>query len=243
MISKRLQYIIDIMDRFDIVADIGTDHGYIPVNLIKNCKASKVIASDISKKSLQKAKYYVKQNNMQDCIDTRLGNGIDILKTDEADSIVIAGMGGVLISDILKKDYDKKFIKNTPVLILQPVQQVKELRYYLYENNFKIIDEHIIKDLEKIYHIIVAKKHFEKDEHYLNLKHCKDVYMEFGIINLQKKQQLLSDIMKLKIEKIKEILNILNEKSVDENRIEQLSKELEDMEEIFYETWGIGKKA
>lgn len=238
MISKRIQHIIDIIPQSNIVADIGTDHGYIPVNLIKNKKAKRVIATDISKLSLQKAKDYTKINKLEDKIDTRLGNGIEILGVDEVDTIIIAGMGGILISQILENSYNDKFVDKKPTLILQPVQQAKEIRYYLYENKFTIKDEYIIEENSKVYHIIIAEKSSKIDENYLKLGEDKDIYMEFGIINIQKKSELLLKVVENKMINIKKLIVYLKEKSVNTGKIDELSKELELIKEIFYEIGG-----
>ncbi|EHL16173.1 hypothetical protein HMPREF9629_01429 [Peptoanaerobacter stomatis] len=243
MISERLQYIIDVVPILDTIADIGTDHGYIPVNLIKKSKAKKIIASDISKQSLQKAKDIIIKNHFENLIDTRLGNGIDILDIDETDGIIIAGMGGILISKILETSYSNKFINKKPVLILQPVQQAKELRYYLYENNFKITDEYVMQENNKIYHIIIAEKHHKTDDKYNKITKNKDIYMEFGLINIEKKSELLSKIVKNNIEKIKLLINELSKKSVEQQHIDLLKDRLKNMEDIYYETWGACPKA
>ena len=115
MISKRLQHIVDIVTYFDTIADIGCDHGYVCIELIKNKKVKKAIASDISYPSLKKTIDYVKENNIEDKIETRVGNGLEILSTDEVDAVIIAGMGGVLISDILKNNYVAKFVEKDPL--------------------------------------------------------------------------------------------------------------------------------
>ena len=89
---------------FDTIADIGCDHGYVCIELIKNNKVKKAIASDISYPSLKKTIDFVKVNNIDDRIETRVGDGLDVLNKDEVDAVIVAGMGGVLISDILLRD-------------------------------------------------------------------------------------------------------------------------------------------
>lgn len=233
MISKRLRYIIDITDNFNVIADIGTDHGYVAVGLLQEKKAHKVISSDISSNSLQKAIDYVKSNYLEDKIDTRVGSGLSVLQADEADAVIIAGMGGVLISKILEDDYDNKFSKKSPTLILQPVQQASNLRYYLYENNFDIIDEHYIDDMGKYYHIIIAKKYTQKSKNYMSLQKNKDVFLEYGILNISKKNQLIKNTLQSQIEKNKTLLKKLKYNNVSDEYIQKIVVYLKQLEEVY----------
>ena len=110
-----------MVTHFETIADIGCDHGYVCVELIKNNKVKKAIASDISYPSLKKTIDFVKVNKIEDKVETRVGDGLDVLKIDEVDSMIIAGMGGVLISEILKKNYNLKsnfILKNLPVSLI-----------------------------------------------------------------------------------------------------------------------------
>lgn len=233
MISKRLRYIIDITDNFNVIADIGTDHGYVAVGLLQEKKAHKVISSDISSNSLQKAIDYVKSNYLEDKIDTRVGSGLSVLQADEADAVIIAGMGGVLISKILEDDYDNKFSKKSPTLILQPVQQASNLRYYLYENNFDIIDEHYIDDMGKYYHIMIAKKYTQKSKNYMSLQKNKDVFLEYGILNISKKNQLIKNTLQSQIEKNKTLLKKLKDNNVSDEYIQKIVVYLKQLEEVY----------
>ena len=108
MKSKRLLEIASLVEENSIVADIGTDHGYIPVYLMEEARAKRVIGSDISKGSLNKIVNYVRMKKLEDKIDTRLGNGLEVLRPFEVDTVIIAGMGGMLIRDILEKNLRKK---------------------------------------------------------------------------------------------------------------------------------------
>ena len=133
-LSERLMTIISLIPQNSIVADIGTDHGYIPAYLIENKISKKVIGTDISKGSLEKIIEYVRGLGYEEKIDSRLGDGLEVVKPYEIDTVIIAGMGGLLIRDILEKDKDvRESIVN---FILQPMVAAKELREYLIENNF-----------------------------------------------------------------------------------------------------------
>ena len=142
-LSPRLKTLYDITPMCDCFADIGTDHAYLPVYLCKNGKCKTAIASDIVKGPLERAKATIKKHNMEDKISIRLGGGVSTLERDEADVVLIAGMGGLIIADILKDGFDVlKTVKN---IILQPMTAVSDLREYLYNNNWKIDKEYRIK--------------------------------------------------------------------------------------------------
>lgn len=210
MISKRLRKILEIIPKSKILADIGTDHGYIPVEAVKNNIAIKAIASDISQGSLSKAINEIRKNELETKIDARLGSGLEVLLVDEADTIVIAGMGGILICDILENEYHTRFRSSHPLLILQPVQFPEKLREYLYKNGFEISAEELIEDEGKIYHIIVSRyrdlKPQIKEEH---------VY-ELGEINIKQNSELLMILINKKIKKNISILESM-EKAENED--------------------------
>ncbi|MBE6756316.1 MAG: SAM-dependent methyltransferase [Ruminococcaceae bacterium] len=148
------------------VADIGTDHAYLPAYLIENNICPSAIAADIGKGPLENAKKVVSTSPLlSEKIQLRLSNGLEKISPDEADDIVIAGMGGILISEILTK---APWVKNeNKRLILQPMSHAEDVRKYLCENGFEIIKEKASTDGKHNYIIIVAEfrnKENDKDE-------------------------------------------------------------------------------
>lgn len=148
------------------VADIGTDHAYLPAYLIENNICPSAIAADIGKGPLENAKKVVSTSPLlSEKIQLRLSDGLEKISPDEADDIVIAGMGGILISEILTnapwvKDEKKR-------LILQPMSHAEDVRKYLCENGFEIIKEKASTDGKHNYILIVAEfrnKANDKDE-------------------------------------------------------------------------------
>ena len=144
-------------------------------------------------------------------------------------------MGVVLISEILKKNYNLKFKEKNPLLILQPVQQAKDLRYYLYENKFEIVDEDIIFDMGKYYNIIIAKKLNEISNAYLTIENSKDVYMEYGILNIVRKNILVREILEERIKNSKKLFDDLKQKQVKISDLNILLQKIKEMEDV-YET-------
>ncbi|MGB5824657.1 MAG: class I SAM-dependent methyltransferase, partial [Proteocatella sp.] len=120
MIDNRLKTIAEMVTRKGTLLDVGTDHGYLPIYLIKNDILENAIASDVSKGSLAKAIEEVKKEKLTDKIQTRLGSGLRVIKTeDEIDTIVLAGMGGILISQLI--DEKLEYIRHNDVeIIVQP---------------------------------------------------------------------------------------------------------------------------
>lgn len=228
-LSERLIAIANLVPNNSIVADIGTDHGYIPAYLIENEISKKVIGTDISKGSLDKIIEYVKEIGFGEKIDTRLGNGLEVIKPYEVDTVIIAGMGGLLIRDILEDN--KKISNSITNFIFQPMVAAKELREYLIENNFEIIKEELIKEENKYYEIIYAKKGKSFIE--------KEIYFEISPLLIENNHPLLKEFIENKInmsEKIKKDLEgIDTEKSQERyyeltNRINRYREVLQDFE-------------
>ncbi len=151
MLKERLRAIINLVNNKNVVADIGCDHGFVCKALLKEERAKSVIACDISEGSLAKAKKLLKDfNNVQ----FRLCNGLEGLRNKEAEVIIIAGMGGYLITDILEEN---KSIALNATLLLLPHNNEHILREFLATNGFNIYDEYIIKE-KRYYQLICAKK-------------------------------------------------------------------------------------
>lgn len=202
-LSKRLNWIIEKIDKSEIVMDVGTDHGYIPIHLVKNDIAKKVIASDINKDPLNKAKINAALDGVLDKIDLRLGSGLSPLKNKEAEVAIIAGMGGNLIRDILEKDLNK--VKNLNYLVLQPAQNPEVLREYLYNNDYEILDEDICLDEDKYYEIFKVRY---KSGDYIKLE---DIFYEISPIMLNKKLPLLKSYIENKIIKNSRVIEFITD--------------------------------
>ena len=200
-LSKRLNWIIEKLNNVNIIMDVGTDHGYIPIYLVKNNIASKVIASDINKDPLKKAKINASLDGVLDKIDLRLGGGLSPLNNKEANAVIIAGMGGNLIRDILENDLDK--VKNLDYLILQPAQNPEVLRKYLYNNNYEILEEDICLDENKYYEIFKIK--YKKGD-YISLD---DIFYEISPNMLSKKLPLLKSYIESKIQKNTKVMEFI----------------------------------
>lgn len=195
-LSPRLKCVASFVKKDARVVDVGTDHGYIPVYLVENNISKKIIATDINKGPLNKAKRLIQLRQYEDYIETRLGNGLEVLNPKEVDTAIIAGMGGLLITEIIAGA--ENVVKNIDTFILQPMVASDLVRKFLYSNNFKIIDEKLAKEEEKIYEIIVAQHGKDKLE--------KEIHLEIGKCLINNRDKLLNDFIRKKICEIDKIL-------------------------------------
>lgn len=216
-LSKRLNWIIEKIEKVNVIMDIGTDHGYIPIYLVKNNIASKVIASDINKDPLKKAEINAALDGVSDKIDLRLGAGLVPLKNKEANAVIIAGMGGNLIRDILENDLNK--VKNFEYLILQPAQNPEVLRKYLYNSDYEIMDEDICLDEGKYYEIFKVK--YKKGD-YICLE---DIFYEISPMILNKKSPVFKSYIESKIDKNEKVMEFIKENT--EHAIERKNQLIE----------------
>lgn len=147
-VDNRLQRIAGMIRHGDRVADIGTDHAYLPVFLIKEGIAFKAFACDVSDGPLENAKNTIERSGVEG-ITLRKGDGLLAVQPDEIDTAVIAGMGGDLMARIIS---DAQWIKNSRYeLILQPMTAVEDLREYLCQNGFEILKEQAVSAHNRIY--------------------------------------------------------------------------------------------
>jgi len=167
-----------------IIADIGTDHGYVAEKLSKTNFANKIIATDISEKSLDKLNNLIKLKNLEK-IETKVGNGLEPVEC--ADICVIAGMGGLEITKII----DGQNVKNNKkerkcnIFVLQPAQNIVELRLWAMNKHYKILKDITFEDMDRFYSILVidvSKFCFSRKSIY-NLwigKNCRENSEEFS---------------------------------------------------------------
>lgn len=154
ILTPRLSSVADLIPKCRCFADIGTDHAYLPVFLCMTEKCDTAIASDIRKGPLSRAEKTLADYDMQSRISLRLGSGLDTIEADEADAVSIAGMGGLIIAQILENGQNK--LCSTRKIILQPMTAVPELREFLWKNGWTIDSEHLAIEGDKIYNILTV---------------------------------------------------------------------------------------
>ncbi len=155
-LSLRLKTVADSVTGGNRVADVGCDHAYIAIHLAENNIAPRVVAMDVNKGPLSKARENIKVRGLEDRIETRLSDGLDRLNPGEADTVVIAGMGGALMVRILTEG--EAALKEVKELILQPQSEIFLVRRHLHANGYRIESEKMVKEEDKYYIIIKALK-------------------------------------------------------------------------------------
>ena len=158
-LSKRLQAVADLVTPGMRLADVGTDHAYIPIYLTQNGVVPSAIAMDINKGPLERADAHILEHGLDGKIVTRLSDGLVNLKIKEADTMIAAGMGGGLVIHILNEDPAKT--RSLKELILQPQSELAKVRRYLEEYRFRIVAEDMVEEdgkylLEKAHPVMGA---------------------------------------------------------------------------------------
>lgn len=205
-LSKRLMFIANHIDKCKSIIDVGTDHGYIPIYAVKKGLCESAIASDINKDPVKKARLNVSLESVEDKIDVRLGGGLETVKKGEVESVVIAGMGGNLIRDIIEKDKEK--VLEYKFMILQPAQNPEVLREYLYTSGYEIIAEDLCLDEGIYYELFKVKKSKEIEK-----KDLDPIFYEISPILLREKHKLMNSYLESKKEKYEKILEFIKDDS------------------------------
>lgn len=148
--TPRLELLADLTKKYASVADIGCDHAYLSILLARS--GVQVIASDVAQGPHDKAMENIVRFGLEDKIALRLGDGLSTLQPGETEAIVIAGMGGLVIADILSAG--RHLLTAQTRLFLQPMRADEDLRKYLYENGFVILAEHLVREARRIYTVL-----------------------------------------------------------------------------------------
>ena len=207
----RIKELVKFIDGFKCLADVGCDHGYLIVEALKIYNLDEAIAIDNKKGPLNQAMENIKNYDFSHKVKFSLSSGIKEI-SQNTDVVVIAGMGGMLISDILNDD-----LKNVKRLVLQPNRDVKEVRLKVSSLGFKIVDEKIVFENDKYYEIIVCDK-VDKIINYSNEEY------EFGPVLLKDKNEIFIKKWKNELEKLENIKRNNNVNCELDNKIERIEK-------------------
>lgn len=212
-LPRRLAALAAFIPHGSIAADIGTDHAYLPIFLIKKGICKFVIATDLREGPYQSAEQKIKEHALQGRIGLRLGNGLKPLKPGEVEVVVLAGMGGNTIRGILAEA--PQILPGIKRLVLQPMTDAGDLRVWLAANGWKIVDEELVEDDGRIYVIIAAEPGLEET--------CDPVYLELGPRLLEKRSPLLErhlNSFMVKYERVLAGLALARSKAAGEKAIE-----------------------
>lgn len=148
-ISKRLCMAASFIRDGSRLADVGTDHGYVPIYLLQQQRISSAIAMDINRGPLERATEHIRLFGLEKYIQTRLSDGLEALLPGEVDSILIAGMGGGLVMHILQEG--ENVCRQVEEIVLQPQSELEKVRRFLWEKHYRIVAEEMVKEDGKYY--------------------------------------------------------------------------------------------
>lgn len=189
-LSKRLTAVAGLIRTGRRLADVGTDHGYIPIYLVRKGICDSAIAMDIGKGPLQRAKEHINRYHLEDRITTRLSDGVNKLQPGEADCMVVAGMGGSLTIHILEEG--RELIGHMKECVLQPQSEIGKVRKYLWSQGYAIEEEDMVLEDGKFYpmmRVIPGRKQEIPEE-------LLEVYAQYGQFLLQNRHPVLIDFLK-----------------------------------------------
>ena len=196
--SKRLMKLIECVPAGKVVADVGTDHGFVPIFLVQEGITLRAIASDVREGPLLLSREHVEAAGLSDKIDLRLGSGLSVLSPGEAEVILIAGMGGRLIADLLEEGLEVAL--SVKALILSPHRDAVLVRMFLMAHGFEIVREDLVEEEGKFYPVLTAVPaptpvlYTETELQYgpVLLRERPEVFLRFLQAEIEKKRELVS---------------------------------------------------
>ena len=220
-ISNRLTTAAALVTQGYTLADVGTDHGYIPIYLLQQEKIPSAIAMDINEGPLERAKEHIALYGLQAYIQTRLSDGVAALKPGEVEAVLIAGMGGGLVMHILKDG--AKACQSAKELILQPQSEIERVREFLREEGYTILAEDMVYEDGKFYPMMKVQYQGENVE---ELK-LSDLY---GGLLLQNRHPVLKTFL----EKERLIYTGIKENLAKQPASEKIRMRLAEVEDILH---------
>ena len=226
-LGERLTRVVSFVPNGSKVCDVGSDHAYLPVYLIQNDQISCAIAGEVVEGPFLSAKQTVRDYRMEDCIEVRLGDGLQILsKEDEITAVTICGMGGELISRILEAGYSGSHLNGRERLILQPNVAEHFVREWLMNHSYQIVDETVVSDNHRLYEIIVAEPVGKRVEY-------TELELKYGPILLQQPSELSVAKWNRMNRKNKEILEQLQKsKTPQHEKVELFEKAFNELQGV-----------
>ncbi|MDD6207030.1 MAG: class I SAM-dependent methyltransferase [Clostridiales bacterium] len=217
-LSKRMQMIADLVPKNSRIADIGCDHAYLSIYLMQKKIAKSVIAMDVNQGPLKIAKEHIKEAGLETNIQIRLSDGTNELKEGEADTLLIAGMGGRLIVKILDESFCRLKIKS---LVLQPQSEISMVRRFLAQQGYEIRKESMVREDGKYYTALFSVK--SEDYRFY------PVYERYGKSLLESRNPVLKEYLLSQEKKNNQIIQTIKEQGKESHGelLEELYKEME----------------
>ena len=201
LLSDRLKAVADMITPGLPVADIGCDHAYLPIYLVRQDISPNVIACDINAGPIEKARENVEDVDLSDRIKIRQGDGLSVIMPGEVKSVVIAGMGGRLMMKIL--DEGKEVLSAVSEIIMEPQSEVAALRHFLQDSGYRIISENMVSEDGKFYPLIKAVPG--------QMDWDREIYFRYGKILLREENPVLHEFLLVEKEYCSQLLKELSE--------------------------------
>ncbi len=234
-LSKRLQAVADLLhdessdcaDSIDVVADVGTDHGYVPIYLVESGRCKKAFAMDVNKGPLLRAQEHIAEHGLEEKIETRLSDGVKALHVGECDAVIVAGMGGALTIKIMTEG--EETFRDLKTFVLQPQSELAKVREYLCNNQYRIVAEDMVLEDGKFYPMMRVQNGM--DDGYSIDAGKREIEFSYGKCLLAQKHHVLKLFLEKEMRTKTEIFAHLPETTGDGSeaklRIELRKKELE----------------
>lgn len=230
-LSKRLHALADMVTPGNTVADVGCDHGFLSIYLVQNHVSPRVLAMDVRSGPLLAAITHVQEYGLTEYISTRLSDGIREMKAGECDTLVIAGMGGRLMTRILSEDSEKT--GSFHEMILQPQSEIPQFRKFLRESGYAIVDENMICEDGKYYPMMKVLP----GGCVPGREEANPVYDSYGKLLLERKHPVLREFLLFRKKQLQQIEEALIQTPGDKamKRLQDIRQELELVKEALRE--------
>lgn len=241
-LSLRLQTIADYVPEGSRMADIGSDHALLPVVLAAAGRIAHAVAGEVNEGPYQSALRQVRKRGLESLISVRRGDGLTVLERGEADVIVIAGMGGALICRILEEGKDR--LEGVRRLVLQPNVAEDQVRRWLKENGWMLVNESIVEEDGHFYEIMAAAREAEGKKHgdslYGELKlPCglvlkEDMLLKFGPLLVRSPNPVFLRKWTLEADKLEKICKQIEQSAAESarSRLHSLREEVRQIREV-----------
>lgn len=224
-LSNRLKIVADYLPQGANFADIGSDHAYLPAYVCLRDKTAKAIAGEVNQGPLESAKKTIQFHQLEEQIDARLGDGLAVLNKGEAEQIVIAGMGGSLITSILENGASAA--ESAVRIIAQPNVDARAVRRWFDQNNFTLVAEEIVDEQGHIYEILVADRHTDVSSPYHDNQQKKNKQLLLGPYLLQEKNAAFIKKWTLEEANLERVISQMQQaKRINHEKISEFQTEL-----------------
>lgn len=226
-LSKRLETVASFVPKGSNIADIGTDHGYVPIYLVQEKIADHAVAMDVRIGPLEHAKAHIREAGLEDRIEVRLSDGLTGLKAEEADCVIIAGMGGELILHILEAG--RELWDTMSYWVLSPQSELDKVRRFLKNQSFSIVRETMMKEDGKYYTVMGVMRSAEKEAgDAIGAETEKEVYYRYGRLPIRERNPVLLEYLEKERQQLEQIRKTLEDSRTPtaKKRREEVLKEL-----------------